>query len=947
MAVADVDAASRARTDPPPAPTSKPAAPHLPYFAGLDGVRGLAVAGVLLFHAGFPWMVGGYLGVSTFFTLSGFLITSLLLAERAGNGRVDLKAFWIRRFRRLLPAALACLVLALLFGLFIADALQRENLAGDVIASLAYVANWRFIISGQSYADLFAAGESPVLHFWSLAIEEQFYVLYPMLIALLVGVGAWGRRSSNDRRRFWFRQAGKHYRHLVGGMLVVLVALSLGLTLFAGFSENRIYLGTDTRASELLVGGLLAVLLFNAKVTGRLARRGMVQLLAVILGVLALVGSIILWSRTPQDASWLYHGGFTFYAVMSATLITAAILPVGPVAWVLSLSPLRHLGRISYGLYLYHWPVFLALRQKANLDQWSLLLVGLPITFALAELSFHFLEMPVRRGQPIAHLRPIRIAPVAAAGIAIVAVLLTVTAPSPDFDFDGTRDQLTALAAEAAALPPTTIDPAALVPPAQPRLAAFGDSTALQTSWGLANYIRDSDQGVYVDGFSGLGCSVIRTDQRRTPGVGVEDSDANCNDWENVWKQRLDAGRPDIALVQVGPWEIVDRKLPGDDEWRGPGDPEFDDFLFSEMTHAVDVLSSDGGIVVWLTAPRPGGASTKKDPSWDPAERMDRFNELVNELPKARPGKVTVVDLAGWVNTLTPAEDARMRPDGVHFNTPPKPDTSTEAANEFLGAAVLDAWSTQWVTNKEAELSAGPATPLLVLGDETASKISNGLAAWSAGGRRFDVYNAALSGCGITEGGARLDVNQPEPVPPECTDSEGRYLTALFNSSAQTVVIHTAMWDVTDRQLADDPTWRAPGDPVYDAYLLDQMSKVTDFLHDNGVQRVVWLLTPHIDVDHVPGQPSKEFKASEPTRIDRLNDLIREMASTRAYVSVLDYALHARGWPNGEFDDDYRPDGINPNDEAAETIATWLGPQLVDLISQSPSEQAAAPPVQN
>jgi len=366
------------------------------------------------------------------------------------------------------------------------------------------------------------------------------------------------------------------------------------------------------------------------------------------------------------------------------------------------------------------------------------------------------------------------------------------------------------------------------------------------------------------------------------------------------------------------------------------------------MTHAVDVLSSDGGIVVWLTSPPPGAASGKKDPTWDPAKRMARFNELVNQLPAARPGKVTVVDLAGWIDTLPPEEDARMRPDGVHFSTPPKgQDTSTEAADEFLGAAVLDAWKKQWVSNKEAELSAGPPTPLLVLGDETASKIGNGLAAWSSGGRRFDVYDAALPRCGITEGGARLDVNQREPVPPECADSQARTLTALFNSSAQTVVIHTAMWDVTDRQLAGDPTWRAPGDPVYDAYLLDQMGTLTDFLHDKGVQHVVWLLTPHIDVDHVPGQASKEYKASEPTRIDRLNDLIRQMASTRSYVEVLDYALQAREWPGGEFDDDYRPDGVNPNDAAAKAIAEWLGPQLVALTAQQTPEQAAAPASQN
>jgi peptidoglycan/LPS O-acetylase OafA/YrhL len=944
VAVADVTSARRAQeTSPAPEPAEKASAPHLPYFPALDGVRGLAVLGVLLFHAGFPWMVGGYLGVSTFFTLSGFLITSLLLAERAAKGGVSLKAFWMRRFRRLMPAALACLVLALLFGVFIADAIQRESLGGDVIASLVYVANWRFIFTGQSYADLFAAGESPVLHFWSLAIEEQFYVLYPLLVALLVGVGALARRSQSDRRKFWFREVGRHYRQLVGMTLVLLIGGSLAITLFAGFSRDRIYLGTDTRASELLMGGLLAVLLFNAKVTGRLARRGFAQRVVVVLGLGALVGAIALWSNTPQDASWLYHGGFTAYAGISALLITAAILPAGPVAWLLALGPIRHLGRISYGVYLYHWPVFLALRQKAEIDEWRLLLIGGAITLVLAELSFHFLEMPIRRGRPLLHIRPIRLAPFAAVGIAVAAIVVSATAPPPKFNFGSTQDQLAALAAEAEALPSTTIDPAQLVPPA-PRVAPFGDSTALQTGWGVASYLRESNKGAIVDGFTGLGCSVIRTDQRRTPGIGVESSDETCNDWEHVWKDKIDATHPDVAMVQVGQWEIVDRKLPGDDVWRSPGDPVYDDYLFSEMTQAIDVLSSDGGIVVWLTSPTPGPNSKQNTPGWDPAQRMRVFNDLVNKLPGARPGKVVVVDLAGWVARLSPEEDARIRPDGVHFSNEDGNDTTTEVARTYLVDAIIGAWSKQWRANRESELQAGPPVPIAMFGDDTAGRIGEGLASWSDRGRRLDVENAALSNCGLGEGGFRLDRNQRARVPDECTEPQRRYLNALYNSSAKVVVLHASMWDVTDRQLSNDPTWRAPGDPVYDAYLRDAIAKATDFLHQNGVEHVVWLLTPHIDLDREPGQPSKEYTASEQTRIDKLNDLILEVASTRAFVHVLDYARFARDWPGGEFDDTYRPDGVAPNEAGARSIADWLAPQLVEIAAQPPAQDPAPPP---
>ena len=941
MALAEVEAASRARqASPPPASAPGSRGPSLPYFPALDGVRGLAVAGVLLFHAGFDWMVGGYLGVSTFFTLSGFLITSLLLAERAAHGEVKLKAFWVRRFRRLMPAALACLVLALVFGVFVADAIQRENLAGDVIASLAYVANWRFIFSGQSYADLFAAGESPVLHFWSLAIEEQFYLLYPLLIAVLVGFSSWAKRSQSDRRKFWFHEVGRRYRLLVGMALVALTAGSLALTIFGGFSTDHIYFGTGTRASELLIGGILAVVLFNVRVTRRLGRKGRAQRGLVLLGLASLIGSIAVWSSTPQSSSWLYDGGFTLYAVMSAFLITAAILPTGPVAWLLALGPIRHLGRISYGVYLYHWPVFLTLRQEAELDQWRLLLIGGAITLVLAELSFHFLEMPIRRGQKLLRIRPIRFAPFAAVGIAVGAVALTITAPAPIVDFGNAQDRLDALAAESESLPSTTIDPAALVAPT-PRVAVFGDSTAMMTGVGVASYLSESGYGINVGGEQGLGCSVMRTAQRRAADGAIQGTVEDCNDWERIWKERVDTGQPNISVVQVGQWEILDRKIPGEDVWRSPGDPVFDDYLFSEMTTAVDVLSSNGGIVVWLTNPIPGERFSLREPDSNVGERMARFNQLVEQLPAARPGKVAVVDLAAWVGGLTPEEDFRIRPDGVHFQAVPV-DTSTEVARTFLWPAILEVWTELWTANREEELSAGPPIAVALLGDATADAIGEGLAAWGGSGRRFDVTNSALASCGLIGGGSRINRNDPEPVPAQCQDFQRQSFDALYSSSADIVVLHTSHWDVTDRQFAGDPEWRSPGDPIFDQQLRDALARSSDFLRQEGAEHVVWLLTPHIDVGRIPGQPSLEFRASESARVDRLNELIREMAASRDFVTVLDYAAFARSWPGGEFDAALRPDGVTPNAEGARGIANWLGPQLAEL-APAPSTSSPAP----
>jgi hypothetical protein len=343
-------------------------------------------------------------------------------------------------------------------------------------------------------------------------------------------------------------------------------------------------------------------------------------------------------------------------------------------------------------------------------------------------------------------------------------------------------------------------------------------------------------------------------------------------------------------------------------------------------------------VVVWLTAPPPGSNANQRQS--DLEVRFERYEELVKRLPDARPGKVVVVDLADWVRDLTPDEDARIRFDGVHFATPASggADTSTEVAETFLGPAVLDAWREQWIENRRAELAAGPPVPLLVVGDGTATTIATGLSAWSDAGRRFDVTDASLGECGITWGGSRLDESRRERVPDTCNEPEQRLFGALFESSADTALVHTSIWDVTDRQLPGDPTWRAPGDPFYDTYLREQIAKVTDFLNQNGVERVVWLLTPHVDVGRQPGQPSKDFQASEPTRIDRLNELIREVASTRPFVTVLDYAAFARSWPDGEYDPTFRPDGVTPNDAGGAEIAEWLGPQLVDLVPR------AAPP---
>ncbi len=317
---------------------------RLSRLPGLDGLRGLAVVAVVAFHAGYEHMVGGYLGVSTFFTLSGFLITSLLLNESRRTDTVALRTFWSRRFRRLLPASLATIALvALVFGPLVATADQRATMQGDVLSSVFEVANWHFIFTGSSYAQLFAS-PSPLLHFWSLAIEEQFYLLFPILL-----VGLW--RLSRGRRGV-----------LAAGLAALALASFLEPFVF-DMSDDRVYFGTDTRASELLLGALLAVALSSEPLRRRLAMRYWWRTAAIVAGVAALAVQAYWWWGLDQSTPWLYRGGFTLYAALSCLVITAAALPSGPMRAGLSVGVARWLGERSYGIYLAHWPIFLTVRQ--------------------------------------------------------------------------------------------------------------------------------------------------------------------------------------------------------------------------------------------------------------------------------------------------------------------------------------------------------------------------------------------------------------------------------------------------------------------------------------------------------------------------------------------------------------------------------------------------------
>ena len=631
----------------------------------LDGLRGLAVAGVLLFHHGIDWAVGGYLGVSAFFTLSGFLITTLLLREHDEAGGLDLRQFWLRRFRRLLPAAIAAVALALAYVAAVGDSAVLERFRLDALSALGYVANWRFVLSDLSYADLFA-GDSPLQHMWSLAIEEQFYLVLPLVAALAL-------RGPHAARRLGVVAAGG-------------VALSVVMTLVLGDGDrDRLYYGTDTRAAELLVGVLLACLyhqlgMFRLR-TGRLL---------TLAGGIALAAMLASWSVVEQASDWLHPWGLLVHAVLAGTVIVAAI-DEGPVARALALRPLPQLGVISYGVYLYHWPIYLWLSaDRTGLDGPVLLAVRLTATLVVSLASHWLLETPIRYRRTPFRWRSIGVAAgaIATCGLLVVAATAVIDR-DPVIDFDAAEELADSLPSPAAdGDEPPVQDPVTRddgddpVLPPRPRVAVFGDSTALLLVPGLVVWSEQTDELQVVEGQASLGCGIVRGGRRQGI-IRMEDIPDVCS-FSEAWISALERSRPDVVLVQAGIWDLVEHELPGDDTVVTLGDPAYDEYLRAELVAANDLLLEYAERVVWSLQPAPVRETRgPEDPIFD---RIPEFNEMLVDLFADHP-RTGLVDLAEWLEqTPDGTESLRLRPDGTHFSD----ETSVEVA-EWLGPAVLEA----------------------------------------------------------------------------------------------------------------------------------------------------------------------------------------------------------------------------------------------------------------
>jgi peptidoglycan/LPS O-acetylase OafA/YrhL len=381
-----------------PASTAETGARGLRYLPGLDGVRALAVAAVVLFHAGLSWIPGGFLGVDVFFVLSGFLITSLLLREFASTGRIRFGAFYLRRARRLLPALFAMLAaVAIVSGFFFPD--TAPGVRQDLPSALTYWSNWWYILQHQSYfAQL---GPPPVLqHLWSLAVEEQFYLVWPLVTVAVLTAARYWRNAHGP---------GPHNRAALGVVAalgaIASTAWMAWLSVHGSLPDSvlnlgvsRMYFGTDTHAMSLLTGAALACVWRTEHLQSVLT--GLGRRCVGILGIACMAGLIATFCLAQVNSTVLYRGGFLVFAIVAAGAIAAATCAGTVPARLLSVAPLLWLGQRSYAIYLWHWPIDEFTRPGVDVPVSGLvnLSLRLTLTVLLAELSYRFVETPVRRG---------------------------------------------------------------------------------------------------------------------------------------------------------------------------------------------------------------------------------------------------------------------------------------------------------------------------------------------------------------------------------------------------------------------------------------------------------------------------------------------------------------------------------------------------------------------
>jgi peptidoglycan/LPS O-acetylase OafA/YrhL len=640
--------------------------PHMGYEPSLDGIRAFSVIAVMLYHANIAWLPGGFLGVEVFFVVSGFLITSLLIEERESTRRIDLKQFWIRRARRLLPALFVMLCATAICVAFYATD-SAPDFRRDVLPSLGYFSNWWQIFAVDT--PYFAASSLPVLrHLWSLAVEEQWYLIWPLLFTFVFGAR-------------WMRPK-------ISGALLLLCSGAIMFATALRFVQddetrtNFLYLSTLTRSSGLLLGAAVAMLWrpWRKNSLPSWWKSSLADALAV--ASIAVIG--VLMATVHVADAQLYQGGLAVTTIASAVIIAVVMRPNGLfVKKFFSQELFVEIGRRSYGLYLWHWPIFVVAHAR---DSGNRLAVALALTVIINEFVYQYVEIPTRQGalgnwlhnrQQLSamHRRlPVLITAAVVASLGITGVKV-VGIEARDLSIDtSTANVIFSV--------PTTVASASSLPAASttsttiaklPRkLVIVGDSQAHSL---VVNKPSGIEKTFVITNGSIDGCGIYD----RGVGVGGTNGNfrrnfANCVGFEKKWAKSATTARADVALVVIGAWEVLDLKING--FTFAVNTSPADTMFRTQMKRGIDALRSTGATVALLEVAcmRPvdsKGGPVPALPQRGDDTRTSHLNDLLREI--AAPEDDGVFFISGpkeWCSDPKISTSLSYRWDGVHAYKP-------------------------------------------------------------------------------------------------------------------------------------------------------------------------------------------------------------------------------------------------------------------------------------
>jgi len=643
------------------------------YQPALDGLRALSVIAVIAYHANLAWIPGGFIGVEVFFVVSGYLITTLLIEERMRNGSVNLKQFWIRRARRLLPALIAMLCAsAIAVAFFVPE--FAPSFRRDVLAAVFYMSNWWqiFFVSVPYFAPL----DPPILrHLWSLAIEEQWYLIWPVVFGAVL-----------CRRRVRLRRSG---------FIVVLVALAIMVftaLMYVSDDETRtnfLYLSTLTRSTGLLCGAGLAFFWrpWQAKHLNMVQR--LVAEVSCIAGIAVLVGVA---AFIHVDDARLYRGGLAAATIASCVVIAVVVHPSFTLAkWLVSRPLLVEIGRRSYGLYLWHWPIFVVTGAR---DSTNALAIAIAATVIVNELSYMLIEQPARRGAIGAWWKqrsllsvmrrrlPVVLATTLVAGLVITGVRV-VGIEARDLSIDPSN-------ADVVFVVPTTVPSAILVGSSTSLLGVSTTTTTIATLPRRVVIVGDSQaHALAVNLPKGIektfkisdgsidGCGVYD----RGVGIGGETGKfrrnfVHCIGFEKDWARSVVKAKAQVALVVIGAWEVLDIKV--NNFLFKFGTSPADTFFRTQMLRGIKALRDTGATVALLEVAcmRPieskGGPVPPLPQRGDDA-RTGHLNELLQEVAASGGDDDGIYFVSGpteWCNDPKIGSSSSYRWDGVHVYKP-------------------------------------------------------------------------------------------------------------------------------------------------------------------------------------------------------------------------------------------------------------------------------------